>query len=64
MQLRTIALATALALSSTVVVAVPMAQPKILVHETATASSSVIHHHRANTGNLGHWRYHYRGPKD
>jgi hypothetical protein len=28
---------------------VPMPQPKILVHETATASANVIHHHRGNT---------------
>ena len=65
MKLRTIALATALALSSTAAFAVPMPQPKILVHGTAMASANVIYHHRGNTDDPGHWHYrHHRGPKD
>ena len=65
MKLRTIALVIALTLSSTVAFAVPMPQPKILVHGAATASANVIHHHRGDTGDPGRWHYHYhRGPKD
>jgi len=65
MKLRTIALAIALVLSSTAALAVPMPQPKIVAHGTAMASANVIHHHRGNTGDPGHWHYrHHRGPKD
>src|SRR6516225_5505890 len=57
MKLRTIALATALVLSGTAALAVPMPQPKILAHGTAMASAKVIHDHRGNTGDPGHWHY-------
>jgi hypothetical protein len=60
MKLRTIALATTLALSSTASFAVPMPQPKILPRGAVAASTNVIPTW-GNTGYPSQWSYRYHG---